>query len=252
MSRNYDLLTEIERERESGVGNGRVHVTTNRTAVNDSLVNDSFPTDNEASSDALEMLRLVRGIFLANKGSGLRQVVFVGVDSESGSSSVCANAGRILAENTSKPICVVDANVHSARLSQILGFKKPGPVFGKPASVREQCVQIGGNLWLAGTDLMTDRRGSLLGEDELKVRLTQLDEAFGYLLIDAPGTRISKDAELLGYLVDAAVLVIEANKTRRIAAAKAKESLEAAGVRLLGTVLNDRTFPIPDRLYKLL
>jgi len=247
MSRNYDLLTEIERERESGVGNGRGHVATNRTAVK-----DSFPTQNEASSEALEMLQLVRSIFLPNKANGPRQVVFVGVDSESGSSSVCANAGRILADNTSKAICVVDANVHSSRLSQILGFSKVGPLAGKSASVREQCVQIGGNLWLAGTDLMTDRRGSLLAKDELESRLAQLDEAFEYLLIDAPGARISKDAELLGYLADAAVLVVEANKTRRVAAAKAKESLEAAGVRLLGTVLNDRTFPIPDRLYKLL
>jgi Mrp family chromosome partitioning ATPase len=79
-----------------------------------------------------------------------------------------------------------------------------------------------------------------------------LEDAFEYLLIDAPGARTSKDAELLGYVVDAAVLVIEANKTRRLAAGKAKERLEAAGVRLLGTVLNDRTFPIPDTLYKFL
>ena len=29
-----------------------------------------------------------------------------------------------------------------------------------------------------------------------------------------------------------------------------KETLDAAGVRLLGTVLNNRSFPIPERLYK--
>jgi len=46
------------------------------------------------------------------------------------------------------------------------------------------------------------------------------------------------------------VLVLEANATRRVAALSAKEALEAAGVRLLGTVLNDRTFPIPEKLYR--
>ncbi len=247
MSRNYDLVTEIEREREFGSGNGHVHVPTDRAAVE-----HAFPTDDDASSDGLEMFRLVRSIFLPNKGNAPRQVVFFGVDSESGSSSVCADAGRILADNTSKAICVVDANVHSARLSQILGFSPGVPFAGKSGSIREQCVQIRSNLWLAGTDLMTDRRGSLLAEEELRARLAQLEDAFEYLLIDAPGARTSKDAELLGYVVDAAVLVIEANKTRRLAAGKAKERLEAAGVRLLGTVLNDRTFPIPDTFYKFL
>jgi len=55
---------------------------------------------------------------------------------------------------------------------------------------------------------------------------------------------------VLGQGTDGVVLVLEANVTRRVAALSAKESLEAAGVRLLGTVLNNRTFPIPDKLYR--
>ena len=246
MSRNFDLLAEIERERESGSGNGRVYISDDRSAVK-----DTFPTSDEGS-DALEMFRLVRSIFLPNTGDAPRQVVFLGVDIDSGSSSVCAQAGRILAGNTSKPVCVVDANVRSSRLSQIFELDKTVPFAGKSASVRERCVQISGNLWLAGTDLMSDGRGSLLPIEELKHRLSQLEEAFEYLLIDAPGIQVSTDAELLAYVADAAILVIEANKTRRTAAGKAKEVLDAAGVRLLGTVLNNRTFPIPEKVYKFL
>jgi len=44
--------------------------------------------------------------------------------------------------------------------------------------------------------------------------------------------------------------VIEANRTRRLTARKAKETLDAAGVRLLGTVLNNRTFAIPEAIYR--
>jgi len=51
-------------------------------------------------------------------------------------------------------------------------------------------------------------------------------------------------------VTDAAILVVEANETLRIAARKAKETLEAANVRLLGTVLHNRTFPIPEQLYQ--
>jgi Mrp family chromosome partitioning ATPase len=86
--------------------------------------------------------------------------------------------------------------------------------------------------------------------DELKERLAQLRDVFDYVLIDAPGTNVCGDAQLLGQVVDAAILVIEANTTRRLTARRAKDALDAAGVRILGAVLHDRTFPIPERLYK--
>jgi hypothetical protein len=38
--------------------------------------------------------------------------------------------------------------------------------------------------------------------------------------------------------------------TRRRAALQTKRALEEAGVRLLGTVLADREFPIPQNLYR--
>ena len=75
-------------------------------------------------------------------------------------------------------------------------------------------------------------------------------DEFEYMLIDAPGTNVCGDAQLLSQVADAAILVIEANITRRLTARKAKESFEAAGVRLLGTVLHNRSFPIPEKLYR--
>jgi Mrp family chromosome partitioning ATPase len=54
----------------------------------------------------------------------------------------------------------------------------------------------------------------------------------------------------LGRFADGIVLVLQSNATRREAALKAKESFEVASVRLLGAVLNKRTFPIPQNLYQ--
>ena len=131
-----------------------------------------------------------------------------------------------------------------------LAVEGTNPFFGPSAPLREQCVKIGGNLWLAGPEILADNSRVLLPPDELKKRLAQLRETFEYMLIDAPGTSVCGDAQLLGLVADAAILVIEANSTRRLTARKAKESLEAAGVRLLGTVLHNRSFPIPSGLYK--
>jgi len=73
---------------------------------------------------------------------------------------------------------------------------------------------------------------------------------FEFVLLDAPGADISADAAILDHVSDGTLLIIDAESTRRITARKAKESLEAADVRLLGAVLHNRTFPIPKSLYE--
>ena len=70
----------------------------------------------------------------------------------------------------------------------------------------------------------------------------------------APGTANSARLEDVPEppVSDGVVLVLEANSTRRVAARKAQQAVEAANVRVLGTVLNNRTFPIPEKIYRLL
>lgn len=241
MSRNFDLLSQIELEPDS----------TDEVAW--SSVNHpvmvSVPKD--ASIDRSdEMLRLVQRIFLSANGSAPRQVVLCGVDEENGSSAICAKVGRTLAANSSQPVCLVDANVRSPSLSSIFGFDGRDALSGTAAPLHEQCVKVGSNLWLARPNILGDNSRVLIPVSELKERLAQLREAFEFVLIDAPGTSVCGDAQLLGQVVDVAILVIEANITRRVAARNAKETLDAAGVRLLGTVLHNRSFPIPEKLYK--
>jgi Mrp family chromosome partitioning ATPase len=239
MSRNFELLTQIDYESDGT--DQRI-----RAAADRAVVKTVAPGDNRGE----EILRLVQSLFLSTGVSIPRQVVFCGVDSENGSSSVCASAGRSLAANSSRSVCMVDANVRSPRLSGVFAVDTTIPFPRKPGSVREQCVQISTNLWLAGTDMLAGDRGALASVDELRHLLAQLGVAFDYVLIDAPATTICGDAAIIGQVTDAVVLVVEANSTRRQTARKAKEDLDAAGVRLLGTVLHNRSFPIPEGLYK--
>lgn len=245
MSRNFDLLTEIERERQVGPVVDPTRVATDRSAA---------PVGKPADSAVArpEIVQLVRRFFLATGKENLRQVLFCGVESENGSSSICASVGRTLASVSSKSVCLVDGNIVSANLSRILGVETAVLPSRKFTSTEERCVQVGANLWLAGSHLITRGQSSLLPVEDLKQCLTELDQAFDYLLIDAPGIRDSSDAELLGQFAEAAILVVEADKTRRTDTAKARESLDLAGIQLLGTILNNWSFPMPEKLYKVL
>ena len=106
-------------------------------------------------------------------------------------------------------------------------------------------------MWLASLDTLDiTHRNPLAQETQLKDRLEKLKESFQFILIDAPGINSRSDAVILGQLVDGAILIIEANATRKVAALKAKGAMEAMNVRLLGCILNNRTFPLPEKLYR--
>jgi Mrp family chromosome partitioning ATPase len=91
---------------------------------------------------------------------------------------------------------------------------------------------------------------SLLHSDSLKLRLQELRKEFDYILIDSPALNLYGDAITLGRNADGVVVVLQAESTRRESALKGLESLRDANVEVLGAVLNRRTFPIPDFVYR--
>jgi Mrp family chromosome partitioning ATPase len=75
-------------------------------------------------------------------------------------------------------------------------------------------------------------------------------EGHDFIVLDGPPIYGSAECRILCNRVDGVVLVIEAGKTRRHAAASAKDQVEKAGGRLLGVVINRRRYYIPEFIYK--
>jgi Mrp family chromosome partitioning ATPase len=51
-------------------------------------------------------------------------------------------------------------------------------------------------------------------------------------------------------MCDAALLVVESDQANREVVRQAGLRLAESGVRLLGVILNKRTYPIPEKLYR--
>lgn len=79
--------------------------------------------------------------------------------------------------------------------------------------------------------------------------VTLLRREFDYSVIDCPSLRESGDVLSIAPFVDGIVLVIEANHTRTEQLRYAERSIEAAQGKLLGHVLNKRTYDVPGWLY---
>jgi protein-tyrosine kinase len=183
-----------------------------------------------------EMLRLVQCVFLSPATLAPKSVMFCGIG-EDNSSEVCASAGRVLAEQTGSDVCLIDANIRHGHLSKLFDLDRRRPGRGGLPSWRGQCAYVDKNLFVAGKGVLEGSDYGLASARELKERITALSNTFEYLLIDAPGVNTSSETGVLGQVAGAAVLVLEANSTRRADARKAKERLQMANVRILGSVL---------------
>jgi capsular exopolysaccharide synthesis family protein len=201
-----------------------------------------------------ETIKLVQRVFLLPGSAAPRMVLFCGVGRGDGSSWVCLRASEALASQGKASVCVVDANWHAPFLHK---YFRSGNSRGLADAVLESApmqnythrVQ-GGNLWAMTCGLRTSETRTLLTSDHIEPRLAELRAIFDYVLIDAPPVNLYSDAALLGRLVDGVVLVVQANSTHREVVRKAKETLEAAKICILGAVLNKRTFPIPEFWYR--
>lgn len=239
MSKNFELLLQLEKDFVSAPSEG------DPGQARPSVVVPSFADLDVPEADH-ELAGLVQRLFIPTDGVAQRQVVFCGVEPGNASSSVCARTAKSLATRTRETVCVVDANPFKAGLTGLFG---KAPIVDDESGSSEQCLLIGDNLWLARTRA-TDCKGSERSARQLRTRLAELQHQVGYILIDAPGCAADNVATELGLLSDSLILVIEAETTHRLAARKAKQRLEAAGVRIAGAVLHNRSFPIPQALYE--
>jgi Mrp family chromosome partitioning ATPase len=201
-----------------------------------------------------ETLKLVQSLFLLQGTStNHRAVAFAAIDSGSGCSRICVQAAQILAANVSGSVCLVEANFRTPSLPHVFGtpnhhgltdaLRSEKPVKGF-AKLLER------NLWLLSCGSGVKESTNLLHSEQMKKRFIDLRQEFNYVLIDAPPLNKYSEGFALGQFADGLVLVLEANATRREAAAKVAERLQSMQVNILGAVLNKRTFPIPDSLYR--
>ena len=188
---------------------------------------------------------LVRRVFFSDTVRPVRQVVFSAVDRETDVRSICRRVGEALALETTETVAVMGGCLRLLR--EVEGQKEDGTRPGNLPPLRRIAAKVRGNLWLvpaAGGDrgpVPTASLHSYLGE---------LRREFEYSIVEGPPAGEANETTAMAQFADGIILVLAAQQTRRIAALRIKETLEGVHARLLGTVLSDRVFPIPEGIYR--
>jgi hypothetical protein len=195
---------------------------------------------------AREQIRgLVRRVFFSNAVRPVRQVVFGAFDPETDVRNLCRNTAESLASQTASSVAIVGEYPRVVQTAQSdEGERKDSTPVMPLHRIAHRC---GTNLWLVPCGTDPDRAGSAAA---LHSYLGQVRREFEYSILQAPLVGDSDEATAMAQFADGIILVLSARYTRRASARQVKKALETAPARILGTVLCDRVFPIPDALYR--
>jgi Mrp family chromosome partitioning ATPase len=183
---------------------------------------------------------LVQQLFFRRGLGPVRHVGFSSVEASTGTATLCLDVARALAAEDRYDVGLIDAHSDTVRLQnhlQILSSNSAEPNW-----------PIAPRLWMVPRqNWLPDACGQRTTDQNLS-RLRELTTEFDFsILWCAPASWL---AASIGQACDGLVLVLTANKTRRLVAAQIKDQLSKAKVPLLGTVLAERRFPVPQGLYR--
>lgn len=246
MSKNFELLQQVGKE-QAIFPNAVLPTQEVFGQVPAALRTAPNP---QVSAGPEEISALVQRIFPLSSKQTARSVVFTGTESGTGCTWVCARAGEVLANQVSASVCLVDANLRSPRLHEQFGVANHhglSDALMQAEPIDRFVSQLSpSNLAILSCGGTIDNARALLTSNRMNARLAELRSIFDYVLIDAS----PREAAALAAASDGLVLVLKANSSRKETVRSTVSQLQAANVKILGAVLNQRTFPIPEGLYR--
>jgi len=183
------------------------------------------------------------------KGTAAARIGVCACHEGAGATTVALNLAVMLAERSGEEVALVDANLRSPGLSA--GIQSAG--FGEFAegkiSPERAFVELAPGVALLPAGRSAD---PLAAARTGAARLPLLSLQRRLLILDLPPVLDYPEAAILAQGTDGVLLVLAAEETRRPVAREASQRLGAAGVKVIGAVLNRKPHYVPDWLYRML
>lgn len=192
---------------------------------------------------AREQIRgLVRQIFFSDALRPVRQVAFSALEGETEVRTICRWVGEALAPQITGQVALVGAYPRV-----IQDVEKQSPEQNLTTPLGRVATRVRDNFWLVPNGARDSRSGPSASWHSF---LAEVRSEFEYSIVQGPVAGESDEATAVAQAADGIVLVLSAERTRRATARRVKEALVGAHANILGTVLSDREFPIPEAIYR--
>jgi Mrp family chromosome partitioning ATPase len=254
MSRDFELLQRLEREWAQTAVSESIdpEIAPPKSSEILTIAQERTPAATLPSASLAPIVRneiskLVVRIFLSAPS---KAVAFSGVEAETASQWIAGCTADILAEKVDGRVCLLDADAGSPALHRLYSLSNENglaAILAGSCTIGDATMRITENLWIIPAGTLPTNMQALTAR--YRRVIAELQEQFDYLVVCAPDRGKQPELDMLGVGTEGVVLVIDAATTRRAAARNAKAELESAKIRVLGSVFNNRTLPVPEFIY---
>jgi hypothetical protein len=187
---------------------------------------------------------LIRQLFFPHEAGLVRNVGFTPIEESAQTAPMCIDLAKALASEGKFDVGLIDASADAVPLQRRLQVDAPQHSHEHSKDI----WPVVSRLWLVPWQSWPKGAGLHSITDQDLERLRDVMKGFDFcVLYCAP---VSWLTARIAQSCDGIVLVLTANKTRRLVAAQIKEQLTKARIPLLGTVLAERRLPVPQGLYR--
>ncbi|WP_442544877.1 polysaccharide biosynthesis tyrosine autokinase [Arthrobacter sp. KN11-1C] len=166
-----------------------------------------------------------------------------------GKSTTATNLAIALAQS-GQSVCLIDADLRRPMVSEYLGLDRNAGLTTAlvgAADVDDILQPWGeGRLFVLASGQIPPNPSELLGSDQMKLLIGQLEETFDVVVIDAPPLLPVTDAAVLSQHVGGVVVVAGAQKLKHHDLQKSLAALKMVNASILGIVLNHLPAKGPD------
>lgn len=203
---------------------------------------DKLVAANEPRSASAEAYRVLRtNISFSSVDRAIKTILVTSPSPSEGKSITAANLATVMAQAGYNTI-LLDCDLRKPSQHRVFNLTNEVGLTNAllaPANthsfIRPTRVE---NLRILTSGPLPPNPAELLGSKSMGALLEHLGNESDIMVIDSPPVLAVADAAILSRVADGAFLVIDSGHTRREAAQRSKETLENAGARLLGVVLN--------------
>lgn len=203
-----------------------------------------------------ELAGLRHTIESALPGRTTRVVQFAAAVRGEGTTTVAANFARVLAQDATQNVLVVDANVRRPGLALFFGLaENPGLrelLDAGAVAETERYLQAveRPNLHVLTATEATGDQAQVFAPEAVREFWSLIGRRYHWVIVDGAPVIEAPETTIVGSTVDTTVIVIQAARTKRGIVQRAMERFAKAGVPVLGAVLNRRRLDIPEFIYR--
>jgi capsular exopolysaccharide synthesis family protein len=204
---------------------------------------------------AEEFRQLRDRLLLGSASHEIKTIAVCKANGGEGSSTVACHLAIAFANDPRMRVVLVDSDLRHPGLHTLLGVSQENGLYeilteGVETTKEQVKRTVLHNLYVITSGASMNLQSIVFAPHVFTEVLETLKTDFSMVIVDTPPTLTNDTALAVAAQCDGVILVVQAEQTRWEIAQEAQARLRRAGAKFLGVVLNRRTYPIPEFLYK--